>query len=600
MWSKTETSSSSSTTNAKPWAKKSEGRFRPRREEGSFEERKPRWESKGDRPFSRPKTEGSFRPRREEGSFEERKPRWEPRGDRPFSRPKTEGGFRLRPEGSFRPKREERSFEERKPRWEPRGDRPFSRPKIEGRFRPRPEGSFRPKREERSFEERKPRWEPRGDRPFSRPKTESGFRPRPECSFRPRREEGSFVERKPHWQPKEKRERAAPPSQERSQREESDLLRLFVSCIPGLESLLEQELNELGVGPATKTGSGAYIPLSWDALYKVNYASRLASRVLCPIASMRFFDRESLYQAIYEQEWSRWLTDSDSFSVDVDGQNPAFRNTHFAALVVKDAICDQFVQNQGKRPSINLKTPTLHLHLLLREEGGLLSVNTSGAPLYCRGWRRRSLEATLPESLAAGLLRIAGYSGERVLCDPFCGSGTLLIEAGLIATRTPSGYFRKKWNLFRMPGFSEARWLEIKKELDSERRAAPEGTQLLGADRDPAALEATRIHAEVCELSHLLRLEQRSIRAYTPPVEPHLVVTDPPYGHRLELGAQLYEQLKVWLGERTENERTLLFSADENLEEQIPTSSSVALSYGGLAASAHLLARDLSNLVCEV
>ncbi len=147
--------------------------------------------------------------------------------------------------------------------------------------------------------------------------------------------------------------------------------------------------------------------------------------------------------------------------------NPEFRNSHFAGLVVKDAICDVFREKTGQRPSVEVYNPAVQIHVFIFENKATISFDTTGAPLFKRGYRAGAVEAPLQETLAAAILKYADYTADDVLCDPFCGSGTFLWEAALMATNTPAAYFRKNFGFFNHPLYKEEEWLAIKLKLDS-------------------------------------------------------------------------------------------------------------------------------------
>ncbi len=323
---------------------------------------------------------------------------------------------------------------------------------------------------------------------------------------------------------------------------------LFVTCAGNLEPYLLEELKSLGIVNVRRSFRGVYAPLSIENVYRINYCSRLATRVLWPLLKFPCPNREILYRATREIDWRQYLNLSKTFSIDANlDRHPALRNSHFAALVVKDAICDQLREHLNGRPSVDLSHPDLQLNLFIHRQVATLSLDTSGAPLYKRGWRQETLEAPLQESLAAAVLKIARYEpASDILCDPFCGSGTLLIEAAMIATHTPPGFFRKKWGFSSLPLFSLPAWQSFKSSIDQKRIQLFPG-KIIGADRDPSAVQLARRHLELTGFASQIEVYSRSIDRFHPPIAPTLLISNPPYGHRLQSSTAIYQDLSHFL-----------------------------------------------------
>lgn len=315
---------------------------------------------------------------------------------------------------------------------------------------------------------------------------------------------------------------------------------LFIICPFYLESHLAAELARLGISGARQVHGGVYVPHTEEAIYKINYCSRLATRVLLPLAEFPCRDREDLYKEAKKIDWSLYLDLKKTFAIDANVvSHPALRNSLFAALVVKDAICDSLREKWGERPSVDIASPDVQFNLFVNKGRATLSVDTSGAPLYKRGYRTQSALAPLQENIAAGLLILAGFTAEESLCDPFCGSGTILIEAALMATRTPPGFFRKAWGFLHLPDFSPSAWGKVKEEADKQITPLPPH-KIYGADKDAAALEICRENLKATRFHKAIELTHREIASYRPPAPPTLIVSNPPYGKRLQTSHSLY------------------------------------------------------------
>lgn len=276
----------------------------------------------------------------------------------------------------------------------------------------------------------------------------------------------------------------------------------------------------------------------WNTIYKVNYASHLASRVLLPLIHFRCFDRRSLYRHAMEIDWSRYLKEGYTFAIDANVHHRELRNSLFAAQVVKDAICDQMRQKTGRRPSVQVQQPDVQINLYIQQQSAVISFDTSGEPLHKRGYRQEAVEAPIQETLGAAILRLARYTKEQIVLDPCCGSGTLLIEAALMATNTPPGYLRKQWGFMRHPDYQSSDWLKARNQVD-EKRISLAPHHLFGVDRSQAAVRASKINLKAAGFHQQVEIQQADFRDYVPAIAPNLIVSNPPHGRRLEEEEQL-------------------------------------------------------------
>ena len=309
---------------------------------------------------------------------------------------------------------------------------------------------------------------------------------------------------------------------------------LFITCSHGLEGILANELQQLGCERVSEGFRGVLVkeadPL---ALYRINYGARIGSRVLLPLSRFRCYDQKSLYRELINFDWDFYIPKNKTFAIDANVNHPKLRNSLFAAQVAKDAICDRIRQKRGERPNIDVKNPDVQLNLFIDRDVGVMSFDTSGKPLYKRGYRLESVEAPLQESLAASILTLANYQGEEVLCDPCCGSGTFLIEAALIASKTPPGYLRKDWGFHYLPEFSQTEWLKVKGEADSK-RCSPPLKRLFGVDVNKNAIHMCKVNLRAAGFHQAVELTNADFRDFKPDVPPQLVVTNPPHGKRME------------------------------------------------------------------
>ncbi len=289
---------------------------------------------------------------------------------------------------------------------------------------------------------------------------------------------------------------------------------------------------------------GVFARKSMDVVYKVNYCSRIATRVLFPLAQFRCTDKESVYQASKKIAWESFIQEGETFAIDANISHPLIRNSLYGAQVMKDGVCDQIRDQRGTRPSVDIKNPDVQLHLYIHNQRGIISVDTSGDPLFKRGWRKETAPASIQENLAAGLLMHAGYRGGS-FCDPLAGSGTFLVEAAMMATKTPPGFLRKKWGFLRHPEYKAERFEEMKAKEDAKRIPLQPG-MIQGADKDINMIEMARRHLESFDFAEDVMIQQRSVARYAPEGL-DLIVSNPPFGKRLEIEEKLFGDIGNFL-----------------------------------------------------
>lgn len=359
---------------------------------------------------------------------------------------------------------------------------------------------------------------------------------------------------------------------------------LFVTTTPFLQPFLIKELQELGI-PKIRPGlAGVFVPREMEFVYKINYCSRFATRVLFPFAQFRCESREDLYEGAYELDWPEIFSVDQTFAIDANVTSPTIRHSLFAAQVVKDAICDRFREANKGRPSVQIDSPNVQFNLFIYNGLATLSLDTSGAPLFKRGFRTQAGEAPLQESVAAALIEMNSLSSSDILCDPFCGSGTILIEAAYKLTQTPPGFFRRSWGFFNHPLFSEAAWNKVREEANSKRIPLAPG-KLFGADKDPKAVEMCMQNLKNCQFDTQIEVVCKDIRSFFPPTAPTLIISNPPYGKRLQTSAELYQAFGHFMKTRVGKScHASILCPDEFLIRQsgLTVTRKEPISFGGL------------------
>ncbi|MGK5595540.1 MAG: THUMP domain-containing class I SAM-dependent RNA methyltransferase [Parachlamydiaceae bacterium] len=308
---------------------------------------------------------------------------------------------------------------------------------------------------------------------------------------------------------------------------------LFVSCASHLEPLLKEELLQLGYPDVKETYRGVFVnQVPFEAIYEINYCSRLASRVLVPLKKFICTNRESLYQNVHELSWRNYFKKAQNFAVDATVDPKIFKSSLFAAQIVKDAICDKMREETGKRPDVSPYEPDVQLNLFMQGNRAILSYDTSGPALHKRGYRQESGEAPLQETLAAALLTLADFKGDEIIYDPCCGSGTLLIEAAMKSTNTPAQFFRKKFGFMKMPEFSEQAWLKLKNQKDAAKKPL-KPKHFFGTEVNKNTFRICLANLRALNWLKDIQIIQGDFREAELSLAPNFIICNPPYGNRL-------------------------------------------------------------------
>jgi len=308
-------------------------------------------------------------------------------------------------------------------------------------------------------------------------------------------------------------------------------MQLTVKTLAGLEPLLASELEALG---AQQIEAGRRVVRAEGdrrLLYRANLELRTALRVLVPIAEFEAASEQDLYRAVQQVDWGRYLGSSHTLAVDAVTSGQVFRHSRYAALKTKDALVDQFRSRSGRRPSVDVQDPTLRINLRIKDTQCTLSLDSSGDSLHRRGYRSRGGPAPLNEVLAAGMLLLAGYTGQRTLLDPMCGSGTILAEAAMIACRRPPQWQRTRFGFLRWRDADLQLWEEVR-ERAGQAMQQPEAL-LFGRDRHPRAIALSRSNLGKAGLLRYASLEAADFLQAPPPAPEGLLLMNPPYDERM-------------------------------------------------------------------
>lgn len=334
--------------------------------------------------------------------------------------------------------------------------------------------------------------------------------------------------------------------------------------------MLADELTALDAVELNPTSGGVGFKGPFRLCCRVNLESRVAGRVLWRVGQGVYHQEQDLYDAAYALPWGDWFTADRTIKVGVSAQRCPLQSLEFVTLRLKDAVCDRFRARSGRRPSVDRRRPDVRIEVFLKEQTYAVYLDTSGEPLFKRGFRASGGEAPLRENLAAGILKLAGWPAAAVLLDPMCGSGTVLVEAALMAADVAPGLGRS-FAFERLIGFEAARWRRVCEEARARRRAAGE-IRIFGSDHAPEAIKAARANLEAAGMANSVRLDQVEVSHCRPPASSGILVANPPYGVRVgderEL-ARFYPRLGDALKQRFPGWRAFLFTGDVRLPNLI-------------------------------
>lgn len=351
---------------------------------------------------------------------------------------------------------------------------------------------------------------------------------------------------------------------------------LIAKTFQGLEEVLAQELTELGANNVQVGRRMVSFTGDKAMMYRANFCLRTAIRVLKPIKHFKASNADEVYEAVRAIDWGEYLDNTTTFAVDSVVFSEEFRHSKFVAYKIKDAIVDYFRDTTGQRPTIRITNPDIKLNIHIAEDDCTLSLDSSGDSLHLRGYRVGSGEAPINEVLAAGLIKLTGWDGGCDFIDPFCGSGTFLIEAALMARNIYPGVFRKEF------GFEK--WKDFDRDLldaiyndDSQEREF--GHRIYGYDINVPVLDIAARNAKSAGVADLITLQQQDFRNFKHPEAPAIIVTNPPYGKRLTSPdlLSLYQAIGKSLKQEFTGGEAWIISSKEELFDNIGLRASLKI-----------------------
>jgi putative N6-adenine-specific DNA methylase len=362
-------------------------------------------------------------------------------------------------------------------------------------------------------------------------------------------------------------------------------LRYFATCARGLEPILAEELAALGVTAVVPGRGGVAFAGDRTLLFRANLWLRTAIRILVPILEAPVTSSDELYDAVRSVDWSQYMTPDHTLAVDANVRDSAITHSQYAARRVKDAICDQFREKTGVRPSVDTERPMVGLNLHVFRNAATLSLDSSGDSLHKRGYRPVQTIAPLNEALAAALILRSGWRGETPFVDPLCGSGTLPIEAAWITLRRPPGLTRKHFGFMGWMDFDVGEWTAIR-DAARQHVAKSLAHSIVGADQRRDVIEMARANARAAGIGTIVSFDVTSLHDLRPPAgPPGTLLCNPPYGERIGEEQELvglYRKLGEVIRDRFAQWNAWVFTGNARLANEIglPRIEDVALFNG--------------------
>ena len=351
---------------------------------------------------------------------------------------------------------------------------------------------------------------------------------------------------------------------------------IIAKTFMGLEPVLAKELTQLGANDIQTGRRMVSFTGNKELLYRANFQLRTAIRILKPIKHFKASSADDVYEEIRKIDWTQYLDLEKTFAVDSVVFSEEFRHSKFVSYKVKDAIVDQFRDKTGKRPNISVTNPDIRLNMHIAEDRCTLSLDSSGESLHRRGYRQESVEAPLNEVLAAGMILMTGWQGDCDFIDPMCGSGTLLVEAALIAHNMAPGLFRKEYAFEKWPDFDADLFDAIYNDDSQEREFAH---HIYGYDIDMKAVNTARLNVKAAGLTTTITVEQQDFKDFVQPAAKSIMVTNPPYGERISTPDLLgtYKMIGERLKHQFRNNDAWILSYREECFEQIGLKPSIKI-----------------------
>lgn len=348
----------------------------------------------------------------------------------------------------------------------------------------------------------------------------------------------------------------------------TDNLQIQIKTFFGLEQVLAEEVKKLGGKKVEVKNRAVTCEGDLGFLYKLNYSCRTALKILVPIMEFKAFNETKYYDKLYKFEWDQFLEPNQTFAIDATVNSERFSHSQFMTLKMKDAIVDYFQEKHKVRLNISKDNPDIKFHLHIDRELVSISLDSSGDPLFKRGYRKEQTVAPINEVLASGMLQLAGWDGKGNFLDPMCGSGTLLIEAAMIAMDLPAQTFRRNFAFQNWKNYDSELFKTIK-EVRLNRVKEFTG-KIVGYDIDYSALDAARANIESAEMEDIIEVRKQNFFDSEKDMFPLLIVFNPPYDERISINDDdFYKKIGDTFKQHYPNTLAWLISADLDAPKKI-------------------------------
>lgn len=354
----------------------------------------------------------------------------------------------------------------------------------------------------------------------------------------------------------------------------------FASIPKGLADVMAEELTSLGAQVTKKSAGGVTFETNWEGCYRINLRSRFASKILKPVLEFPAYQPEDLYHNVRKHDFTKYMDVNGTLAVDAKIQESMIRDQRYVALKIKDAIVDEFREKfDGIRPNVDSENPTLSVYVRASRNQFTVALDTSGESLFKRGYKRIQTAAPLKENLAAALVALSGWDGKSPIVDPMCGSGTILIEAALMARRIAPGSLRKKFGFQGWKTFDPEAWERVVSEaMEDEVPGESESQEPLffGYDMDRKTLEIAKQNARIAGVDDLIEFRREPVASVKSPAKNAIVITNPPYGARIgeeDLLKDLYRDLAYMLKTEFAGSKAFILSGNRNLIQEVKLKS---------------------------
>ncbi len=314
---------------------------------------------------------------------------------------------------------------------------------------------------------------------------------------------------------------------------DTENIKIQIKTLFGLEEVLAEEIRKLGGKDVEVKNRAVNCEGDLGFLYKINYSARTALKIIVPLLTFKAWDENRFYDKLYAFPWDEYMNVDQTFAIDATIYSERFNHSQFISLKMKDAIADYFNFKYRKRPSVDTQNPDIKFHLHIDRELVTISLDSSGDALFKRGYRKEQGEAPINEVLASGMLQLAGWDDKGNFLDPMCGSGTLLIEAAMIALDLPAQIFRKKFGFQNWKNYDEELFKNIKEVRIN--RVKEFAGKIIGYDIDPNMLHASRINIEAAEMEEIIEVKEQDFFESKKELFPLTLVFNPPYDERIEI-----------------------------------------------------------------